>query len=420
MKKGIKILVGCVVLIVVVGGVYGGTKYYLNKKSNVPEKETNVHLAQGTNVDKTNETSQVSKPTQSKNQTDTASTSKQVTNQPNYIKSILPVEENGRAYKLKHNILQVKSEASVYQSNNSNNKIGEVGTGERVVYMSTDGDFTKVEYSTPSSCKEGYIQNKYLEEAPIIPNNFNNLVVPKNVTKVQYGTSGEGRPLYYYKIGNGDKHILMNFAIHGYEDSWAQDGYALTQMAEYLIKNLSEEDAKQGNLNGWTFYIIPSANPDGLLDGYTNCGPGRAQISQKIDLNRDFSGPGFIPSSDPRNRTEEDPLTAPEAKALAKLVDQLASQSNGKLIVTDTHGWLDFTKGNEQVASYFDQQFGLQNQVIHQAYYGGYLVGYAKKKGAKEVLIELPDPKVPANIEKDHYNQKMLNAVNNLINNYKF
>lgn len=419
MKKGIKVLVACAVIIVVAGAAYGVDRYYINKKSKQNENN-NITLKQEDNSEKVpnspEDTSKGTKATETENHTKEQDKGNKV----QYIASILPVEASGREYKPKHNILELKNEANVYESNNTNEKIGSVGIGERVVYINKDGNFTKVEYSTPSSCKEGYIENNYLEEAPIIPNNFNNLVVPKNVTKVQYGTSGEGRPLYYYKIGNGDKHILMNFEIHGYEDSWAQDGYALTQMAEYLIKNLSTEDSKNGNLNGWTFYIIPSANPDGLLDGYTNCGPGRAQISQKIDLNRDFSGPGFIPSSDPRNKTEEDPLTAPEAKALAKLVNQLATQSDGKLIVTDTHGWLDFTKGNQQVANYFDEQFGLQNQVIHKAYYGGYLVGYAKEKGAKELLIELPNPKTPANIEKEHYNQKMLNAVNNLISNYKF
>ncbi|WP_297518588.1 M14 family zinc carboxypeptidase [uncultured Clostridium sp.] len=340
-------------------------------------------------------------------------------NESEYINSVLPVVQKNMNYKSQNKFMSVKKETNVYDdANNTSKKIGSVGASERVMFKNKDGVFTKIGYSSAGGMKLGYVASSDLEIAKIIPNDFNNLVVPSNVKKVQYGKSGMGRPLYYYKIGNGSKHILMNFAIHGYEDSWAQDGYVLTQMGEYVIKNLSARDLKDGGLNGWTVYIIPSANPDGLLNGYTNEGPGRAQVSEGIDINRDFSGPGFEETSTSRNKTEAKPFSAPETRALAKLVRTLI-KNNPNLILTDTHGWLNFTKGNASVAEYFDKEFNLKNQVIHR-YFGGYLVGYARMEGAREVLIELPNPESPKGAVTKQYNEKMLSAVNNLLDNYSF
>lgn len=316
-----------------------------------------------------------------------------------------------------YKMLSVISNTSVYSSaSSSSSKVGSVSVSERVMFVSSDNSYIKIKYCNGDTIATGYVPSSCVKTAPVIPSDFNNLEVPGNVTKVQYGTSGQGRPLYYYKIGNGSKHILMNFAIHGYEDSWMQDGYALTQISEYLIKNLSKEQSNHG-LNGWTVYVIPSSNPDGIVDGYTNNGPGRTQLSKSVDINRDFSGPGYTSSSSSRNKTSS-PLSAPETQALAKLVTNLMSKDS-KLIVTDTHGWLNFTKGNASVAPYFDKQFGFGNTTTN-TYNGGFFVGYAKMKGAKELLIELPNPKNPNGVKSGNYNQKMLNSVNNLIDNYSF
>ncbi|MGL4760374.1 MAG: M14 family zinc carboxypeptidase [Sarcina sp.] len=431
MKKRVKI---AIIAIIAIGFISGGIVYLGKKevnavaitKSQKQEKEGQAVQDNDQTKAQANNEAEAKKQVQQENkvkekqiQKEENSKSVSLKQQSKYIDSVLPVEQDNRNYKSPNKIMTVIKNTPVYaKADESSSKVGSVEYSERVIWKGTNGNYTKINYSNSQGMKEGYVSTNDLEVAPIIPNNFNDLVVPSNVTKVQYGTSGLGRALYYYKIGNGKKTILMNFQIHGYEDSWVQDGYVLTQIGEYLIKNLSEREAKNGNLNGWTFYIIPSANPDGLLNGYTNNGPGRAQVSDKIDMNRDFSGPKFVPSSSPRNKTQEEPFTAPETVALAKLVKKLASE-NSDFIVTDTHGWLDFTKGNASVASYFDSAFGLKNQVIHK-YFGGYLVGYAKMKGAKEVLIELPNPSSPANAKKEKYNQKMLLAVNNLIDNYKF
>lgn len=316
--------------------------------------------------------------------------------------------------------LTVISNTNIYESPDLNSKVIEtIDTGDKVVKVENMGKFTKILYSTSSNSKQGYIESNLLKPSAIIPNNFNDFTVPNNVKKIEYGKSGEGRPLYYYQIGNGKKTLLMTFEIHGFEDAWAQDGFELTKIAKYLIMNLAKEDTNNKSLNDWTIDIVPSANPDGLLDGHTNAGPGRSQITKQIDINRDFPGPGFTATATARNNTDgATPLQAPEAKALANLTDKLMKESDGKLAVVDTHGWLDMTSGDQNLANYFDDQFNLHNTVIHKMYYGGYFVGYAKMIGAKSVIVELPNPTSPENLESQHFDQKMLNAVNNLIQTY--
>lgn len=338
--------------------------------------------------------------------------------EPTQINSILKIVSQKGNLDVKYRMMTVTKNTVVYsEANESSQKTGYVSDSERVRFISSSGDFTQIKYCNSEGVKEGFVPTSTLKNGPIIPNNFNNLVVPSNVKKVKYGISGQGRGLYYYKIGNGSKELVLNFAIHGYEDSWMQDGFTLTQMAEYVIKSLSQRASDEG-LNGWTVYVIPSSNPDGLVNGYTNNGPGRAQISESIDMNRDFQGPGFVPNSTPRNNTGEGADEAPEVKALEKLIKNLADK-NSNLVVVDTHGWLNYTVGNTKVAPYFDQQFGLSNKEVH-VYNGGYFVGYAKMEGARELLVELPDPASPNGAAEKNYNQKMANAVNNLISNYSF
>lgn len=250
-----------------------------------------------------------------------------------------------------------------------------------------------------------------------VTGSLNNFSVPDNVTKVKYGTSGEGRGLYYYKIGHGKKLLLLNFAIHGYEDGWPKDGYQLVNMAKYIISHLSKKEYEDDGLNGWSVYVIPTSNPDGLVDGYTNNGPGRCQISKGIDVNRDFPG-NFIHFNTSRNKTGSKPLQSPEARALAGLVNRLLDISSN-LVVVDTHGWLDTTYGNARVASYFDKQFYLDNKPVKN-YAGGYFAGYAREKGAREVLVELPPPAGPQDMANRKYNERMFKAVDNLIDNYQF
>lgn len=246
-----------------------------------------------------------------------------------------------------------------------------------------------------------------------ISNNFYDYNIP-GVQKVKYGTSGLGRPLYYYKIGNGKKTLLANFAIHGYEDSWAQDGYALTQIAHQLIEKFNTLNKTSG-LNGWSIIIIPCANPDGVLDGYTNNGPGRCQISQKIDLNRDFPT-YFEPEYNSRNYTGPKPLGCPEAKDLANLVSSIGRQSQD-FVLLDVHGWLDMTIGDPQIGQYFINNLGLLENKGYKGTGHGYLISYGHAQGAEVSLVELPDTSSQAQVNQRNYVGKLYNSMLQVMNN---
>ncbi len=231
--------------------------------------------------------------------------------------------------------------------------------------------------------------------------------------KYTYGTSGKGRPLYYYKVGSGDKVLLLNFGIHGYEDAWARDGEELTKLAKNLIEKLAKDNAA-GGLNGWTVVIVPTSNPDGVLDGWTNNGPGRAQVSQKIDLNRSFPT-FFTPQYSARYYTGPTALAAPEAKALASLVDQYSSSSKHMALV-DVHGWLNQTIGDPSLGKAFNNSFGISNKLMSTSA-SGYLISYAHSKGALATLLELPMPSSQASITNNGYANKIYSGVKSIINN---
>ena len=231
--------------------------------------------------------------------------------------------------------------------------------------------------------------------------------------KYTYGTSGNGRPLYYYKVGSGDKILMVNFGIHGYEDAWARDGEELTKLAKNLIERVAKDNSS-GGLNGWTVVIIPTSNPDGVLDGWTNNGPGRAQVSQKIDLNRSF--PTFFTAQySARYYTGSTPLAAPEAKALASLIDQYSGSSSHMALV-DVHGWLNQTIGDPSLGQAFDNSFGISNKLMSTSA-SGYLISYAHSKGALATLLELPMPSSQASITNNGYANKIYSGVKSIVNN---
>ena len=280
------------------------------------------------------------------------------------------------------------------------------------------GNITKIEAPETVSPSNGQLPNQENGQAPTnfaasrISSDFYIYNIP-GVKRVKYGTSGLGRPLYYYKIGNGNKTLFANFAIHGFEDSWAHDGYQLTRIAHQLIEKFNNKNKTSG-LNGWSVIIVPCANPDGVLDGWTNNGPGRAQISQKIDLNRDF--PTFFkPQYNSRNYTGPHPLGAPEAKDLATLVAKV-SRENRNMVLLDTHGWLDMTIGDPQIGRPFINNLGLSRNSGYIPTGHGYFISYGHAEGAEVSLVELPDTKSAAQVDSRNYVGKMYTSMNELMN----
>lgn len=60
------------------------------------------------------------------------------------------------------------------------------------------------------------------------------LVFP-NVYSAVYSQSGASRDLVYYRIGTGNKHLILNFAIHGFEDNWYYDDIELVNLAGSVL-----------------------------------------------------------------------------------------------------------------------------------------------------------------------------------------
>ncbi|MGM8334261.1 M14 family zinc carboxypeptidase [Clostridium perfringens] len=234
------------------------------------------------------------------------------------------------------------------------------------------------------------------------------------VTEGVYGKSGKGRDLEYYRIGHGKKVLFSVFGVHGYEYAWSGDSQELKIIAEKSVNRLrSEYNTKGIDLSEWSVYIIPSANPDGRIDGWTNNGPGRTTVTTKNDINRSFPT-GFSPFYSARNYTGPTALGSPEAKALYGFINKTMEGATEKVLL-DVHGWENKTIGNPSIARYFDNEFGFRN--INK-YPGGFVITYGNAIGAKSVLVEFPVPYSHQDILRRDFSGKFANGlVNILLNN---
>lgn len=231
-----------------------------------------------------------------------------------------------------------------------------------------------------------------------------------NAQKIVYGTSGRGRELAAYKVGNGANSLIYVCAIHGWEDHWAADGIELTRIGNGLIEHF-----QNAGTNNWSLYIIPVANPDGLSEGYTNNGPGRCTIVGAVDCNRDFPI-GFTPYGDSRHWTNKEPLSVPESRCLRNFVSEIKGKTSGSTYLIDMHGWEDKTIGDSHISRAFQNQFGFVNGNYDGVYQAGFLISWANSIGVRAALIELPQSCYShSDAVNGRYLQKAINAVTNLI-----
>ncbi|HAT4186711.1 TPA: SH3 domain-containing protein [Clostridium perfringens] len=231
-----------------------------------------------------------------------------------------------------------------------------------------------------------------------------------NAQKIVYGTSGRGRELAAYKVGNGSNSLIYVCAIHGWEDHWAADGIELTRIGNGLIEHF-----QNASTNNWSLYIIPVANPDGLSEGFTNNGPGRCTIVGAVDCNRDFPI-GFTPYGDSRHWTNKEPLSVPESRCLRDFVSKIKGNTSGLTYLIDMHGWEDKTIGDSHISRAFQNQFGFVNGNYDGVYQAGFLISWANSIGVQSALIELPQSCYSHNdTVNGRYLQKSINAVTNLI-----
>ena len=227
---------------------------------------------------------------------------------------------------------------------------------------------------------------------------------------LSYAGDGRATNLKYYKIGKGSKVLFAGFSIHGFEDSYNHDGAELTYIAEQF-KNYLYNNVEESIVNNWTIYILPNLNPDGQTHGWTKDGPGRTTLYSEapghkgIDMNRNWSV-GYSNQKSDRNYNGTAPFQAYEVKALR---DFLLNHQGTTNIVVDIHGWMNETIGDNNLGSYYRNQFGLPK---HIATYGqGYFVNWARTlTNGRSVLVELPEVKNHNQTVSWGYVNKFINA----------
>lgn len=213
------------------------------------------------------------------------------------------------------------------------------------------------------------------------------VVVATTIKTTQYGTSGQGRPLYVtaMEVPKPNKVVLVTFEIHGWEDSYNGDGQVLVNIGKAAISYFT---AYPNELKSTSLYVVSSANPDGVINGWTNNGPGRCQISLGVD-NRDFAYQ-WVRRTNARNKTLA-PFSSPEARALKSLVLGIHPTD-----VIDVHGWENTTFGSPELCSYFQKNLGI-GYSSGLSGVSGYFTSWATMYAKRTALIELPGPSTSAN-----------------------
>ena len=228
-----------------------------------------------------------------------------------------------------------------------------------------------------------------------------------------------GSELKYLKYGTGKNVFFATFAIHGYEDKWDKDGYELIEIANNFYNKLLE-DKDYDLAKKWTIYIFPGVNQDGLQEGSTNNGPGRTTLYSQapqikgIDLNRCWQiGSTYEKFTSDRNYNGDIGFQAYEAQALRDFMLKNKSK-DGQTILVDLHGWTQQLIGDENICSYYEQQFPENNKRSVGRYGSGYMISWGRTylgsqgKPAKTALIELPRDGVKNHqsvIDKDFSNR---------------
>jgi hypothetical protein len=97
----------------------------------------------------------------------------------------------------------------------------------------------------------------------------------KLVEKEKAGESEEGRNIWFLKIGEGERRILIMARNHAYESA---GNYCVEGMVDCL---LSGESLARYFLSKFTLYFLPMTNPDGVYNGLS-----RLTSPEGADLNR--------------------------------------------------------------------------------------------------------------------------------------
>lgn len=195
-----------------------------------------------------------------------------------------------------------------------------------------------------------------------------------------FGHSELGRELVCHVIGDEDaeQSLLMIFGVHGFEDSFDHDGEVLKMIAEQVIQHYTDNADELGN---FCLYVVPSANPDGMIDGTSKDGFGRCNANG-LDVNRDFPV-GWRMRTEARNKTGKEPFSTAEARAIRDLVEQIHPT-----YAMDIHGWISASYGDGRMAKTFARTFGFEVKIPRS---GGMLCSWLSEVTEEAIMLELPD-----------------------------
>ena len=200
--------------------------------------------------------------------------------------------------------------------------------------------------------------------------------------EIVYGVSELGRDLICRQIGDASAEdaLLLYFAVHGFEDAYDHDGEVLRLIADRVSDYFTANPDMLGPL---CLYIIPTANPDGLMDGTSKDAFGRCN-AKGLDINRDFPA-GWREDYRVRYKTGHEPFASAEARAIQSLVQALSPA-----YAVDVHGWIDAVYGDGPLSQLLARSFDMRIKTIRS---GGTLTQWLDSLGIDAALLELPpDP----------------------------
>ena len=217
----------------------------------------------------------------------------------------------------------------------------------------------------------------------IIKNYADQAVVSANISKSEIGSSISGQPIDLYKIGSGNRKIIVVGGIHGNE-------IGSIKVTRHLT-NWVSENRKQ--YPGLTFYIIPCLNPDGYAKALKHPDYWKGGLigrfnNNNVDLNRNLKTSSFQTQSiwsRGKNYSEtisvdcgSKPLSEPETEALVNFIkqEQISIYIGLHNSAADVMGSNDLL--GEKLAKIFSQNTGYK-LITHEDWLGLKQTGTAKE-----------------------------------------
>ena len=329
---------------------------------------------------------------------------------------------------LSSSFYMANSNLAVYAGpSNQYASVGSISQNEPVVRLKENVyGYAYIDYIGSGIKKRGYVPTSALSV-------YYAVVIPSysfpNVYSAVYGQSGAGRDLVYYRIGTGNKHLILNFAIHGFEDNWYYDGMELVNLAGSVLQMLSDNFSTL-TTNGWSVFVIPSSNPDGLIDGTTNDGPGRCTtyrygstrgvlVQGGVDVNRSFEPFEVMTSS--RNYTGPEAYWCKESEALRDFIANNKSTA-GTNVFIDAHGWTQqiiVVGGSASSLGNIFKNYFPNNSYADLSSAKGYVARYAHSLGMNACLFEFPgDVGRPGDLILKGYDSAYKQAIMQIISQF--